>query len=362
LYSVRGSDVFIFDQGVSILCNEAYAYRGLNTVNLSTVNTAQQIILFCLIIFGSAIFVSVLVVHVRKNAFEHRFTHIAELRRKKAERRGPSMRSRLSSFSRTNTRDITDPRGIVPAQAVSKDEPSEKQAPHGQDQQSGGQGPSVADRLRKTDSGSTPANAENSHGGQLDRTQTANTDNNNVPHVTFDAPLHRPKHPPLIPVHGIGAHRSATIRKRPTSQPLPGTPVGAEPEAFLNTVPDRSNFFSSHTISRNSQFHHLSEKERRQLGGYEYEAIQLLSWLVPTYFILFQFLGCLGLGAYVAYNRAAVARQNGLNPWWVGSFNAVSAFNNSGMSLLDANMVAFQTSICTYLVSVLFLSPPNLMS
>lgn len=30
---------------------------------------------------------------------------------------------------------------------------------------------------------------------------------------------------------------------------------------------------------------------------------------------------------------------------WVGSFNAVSAFNNSGMSLLDANMVAFQESI-----------------
>ena len=30
---------------------------------------------------------------------------------------------------------------------------------------------------------------------------------------------------------------------------------------------------------------------------------------------------------------------------WVGSFNAVSAFNNSGMSLLDANMVAFQESV-----------------
>ena len=29
---------------------------------------------------------------------------------------------------------------------------------------------------------------------------------------------------------------------------------------------------------------------------------------------------------------------------WVGAFNAVSAFNNSGMSLLDANMVAFNGS------------------
>lgn len=31
-------------------------------------------------------------------------------------------------------------------------------------------------------------------------------------------------------------------------------------------------------------------------------------------------------------------------PRWVGAFNAVSGFANSGMSLLDANMVAFQTS------------------
>jgi potassium uptake Trk family protein len=89
----------------------------------------------------------------------------------------------------------------------------------------------------------------------------------------------------------------------------------------------------------------LTEKERRELGGYEYKAICLLSWLVPAYFILFQLLGCLGLGAYVANNRPSTALENGLNPWWVGSFNAVSAFNNSGMSLLDANMVAFQTSI-----------------
>jgi potassium uptake Trk family protein len=108
---------------------------------------------------------------------------------------------------------------------------------------------------------------------------------------------------------------------------------------------DRSSSFQSASVSRNSQFHHLSEKERKQLGGYEYKAIRLLSWLVPTYFVLWQFLGCLGLGAYVAYNRPAKALENGLNPWWVGSFNAVSAFNNSGMSLLDANMVAFQTSI-----------------
>jgi hypothetical protein len=41
----------------------------------------------------------------------------------------------------------------------------------------------------------------------------------------------------------------------------------------------------------------------------------------------------------MAYHKADVARSNGINPWWLGVFNGVSAFNNSGMSLLDANMV-----------------------
>lgn len=30
---------------------------------------------------------------------------------------------------------------------------------------------------------------------------------------------------------------------------------------------------------------------------------------------------------------------------WVGAFNGVSAFNNSGMSLLDANMVRWMSAV-----------------
>ena len=56
----------------------AMTQAGLNTVNLSELNTFQQSILFVLIILGSAIFVSVLVVHVRRSAFENRFRRIVE--------------------------------------------------------------------------------------------------------------------------------------------------------------------------------------------------------------------------------------------------------------------------------------------
>jgi hypothetical protein len=68
-------------------------------------------------------------------------------------------------------------------------------------------------------------------------------------------------------------------------------------------------------ISRNSSFHHLSERERQRLGGAEYRAVSLLSIIVPLYFLLWQLLGGLGVGAYVARNKAALASANGMNPW-----------------------------------------------
>lgn len=46
----------------------------------------------------------------------------------------------------------------------------------------------------------------------------------------------------------------------------------------------------------------------------------------------------------MAYHARDVTELNGINPWWNGAFNSISAFNNSGMSLLDMNMIPFQTS------------------
>jgi hypothetical protein len=77
------------------------------------------------------------------------------------------------------------------------------------------------------------------------------------------------------------------------------------------------HYLTPHTIGRNAQFFGLSRAERDHLGGVEYRAIQLLSWIVPLYFVMWQLLGCLGLGAYMAHNKASTARENGIDPWWV---------------------------------------------
>ena len=70
-------------------------------------------------------------------------------------------------------------------------------------------------------------------------------------------------------------------------------------------------------------------------------ALTLLSWIVPVYLAVFQFVGAICLGAWMSLWGMDIVAANALNSWWWGAFNAISAFNNSGMSLLDANMVPF---------------------
>ncbi|TQW11907.1 cation transporter [Cordyceps javanica] len=92
----------------------------------------------------------------------------------------------------------------------------------------------------------------------------------------------------------------------------------------------------------NSEEDGLYGMKSEPVCGCEYRALELLSIVVPLYFLLWQLLGCLGLGAWMYHHMPGTALANGINPWWLGVFNGVSAFNNSGMSLLDSNMMPFQ--------------------
>lgn len=88
------------------LAVSAMTLAGLNTVNLSTLNTFQQFWLFLLIMLGSAIFVSAFVVWVRRASFEKKFDDIYE-RRKQKRGRSWSRPGRSWTLSRRNT-DVQD--------------------------------------------------------------------------------------------------------------------------------------------------------------------------------------------------------------------------------------------------------------
>ncbi|KAL5419077.1 hypothetical protein PMIN06_011134 [Paraphaeosphaeria minitans] len=327
------------------LVTSAMTEAGLNTVNLSSLNTFQQFMLFLLIMMGSAIFVSAFVVQVRMRAFEHRFEYVAECRRRRAERRRRGSRSlarRLSrSLSRSGARDGQDDH-----RSPVDDQPK----PMVEDADEGSVVGHLAEKEQLHSATPTHLITYRSEAGEEIHIEPMSSQESGAPaHISFGPNVyHRAQEPSLTHrrLHrlvGVGADSHATIKRRPQTSASAAT---GDFQSDAATVLSNNNlpFESSGILSRNSQLHHLTEEEREQLGGYEYRAVILLSWLVPAYYILFQLFGCIGLGAYVAMNKPMLTRANGLNPWWVGAFNGVSAFNNSGMSLLDANMVAFQKS------------------
>ncbi|KAA8575909.1 hypothetical protein EYC84_006074 [Monilinia fructicola] len=258
--------------------------------------TFQQIILWLLIIVGSAIFVSVATVRTRKRAFEVRFGEVVG--RQKEQMRRCRSASRGGAESR---RQHGNGSGMGSGVGENINEDAVQLEDGLKNQSVGGKG---------DEDGITATSEILSHG--------------EVPKDTGD-------HITFAPV----AH-----------------PANDKKEKNI-TIGNSNN------QSRNGQIHGLSRNEREHLGGVEYRAISFLAWLVPAYFILWQVLGGIGLGAYMAYNKSNVALENGINPWWLGLFNAISAFNNSGMSLLDSNMIPFQTSIYTLLTMGLLILAGN---
>ncbi|KAI9844241.1 MAG: hypothetical protein M1838_002277 [Thelocarpon superellum] len=297
---------------------------GLNTINLSTLNTFQQFLLFLLIIMGSAasILVSAVVVFFRMNAFEAKFQEVKG-ERKKRRLKSPSWRS--LSFSRSSSHTRPDLSGI-PSGATPQSREDEAQGESAieddKDEMSGGS-------RNPAPSGAT---AEN---------MLQDVDGSETQHIAF------------TPDTRFRAS-TASQQARPRLRLLSMQGVGASADALEKVASSRDSTLERpeslfHGASRpflgpNSQFHHLTRAERDELGGAEYRAVSLLAVIVPLYFVLWLLLGSLGVGAWIAKYKAEVTRENGLNPWWVGAFNAISAFNNSGMSLLDANMIPFEDS------------------
>lgn len=313
----------------------AMTEAGLNTVNLSEMTTWQQVILFLLILFGGAIWVSIWTVLFRLHVFESRFQDIVKA--EKARRTGSSLSLgffRTFTTGRANTTTQQGDRILVGMGSKVKSNGSIRGADVGPTE--------VPNRRSST---SLPARAETTEAGSDERVDGHES------HDTLPPPHARitfADDPP--PLGGRDARTTASVYAsdgRPRRRNVEDhEPKDSEP----GTVNANMHRILTNKAGRNSQFHDLTTEEREQLGGYEYRALKLLSIVVPLYFALWQFLGCISLGAWIAYNKSEVTTSNGLNPWWTGIFFGVSAFNNSGMGLLDANVIPFQESYFVLIV------------
>ena len=345
---------------------------GLNTINLSVLNTFQQVILFLLIMLGSAILVSSAVVHVRRKAFENRFRSIVEEQRRKkgkrqkySERRSSFPLSLVGSTSpvpqRPMSQDLPVPEVdgvVVRGRPITADINHDTEMANGNTFEghhvtlSDGNDSQATVRAAFTQGANISTREGHTH-SQAPKIENRAAIEDHIQFVegpTYGSPvspMRSRRLSRLLSMQGVGARPDIMNHPRKTSI-SPAIEVRSDHEAGHGDGEHKSsyNYFpTSGFIGRNSQFHSLTIAERERLGGVEYKAVTLLAIIVPIYFVLWQLLGSLGLGAYIANYRADTTLQNGLNPWWVGAFNAVSAFNNSGMSLLDANMVAFQDAI-----------------
>ncbi|QBZ57355.1 hypothetical protein PoMZ_02279 [Pyricularia oryzae] len=248
----------------------AMTETGLNTVNLSELNTWQQTILFLLIVCGGSVWVSIWTVLARKWAFERRFDELVA-----AE---------------------------CAAAGVSPSPPGLLRR--------------IASRLHTVSSGVEP--------GSLGRRDDAE----GFGGVVLAGPSYS-----ITRDTALSKSTSLTRRRRAGQ----GEAIAQMRADILRGVVDRQ----MRGGGGNRHVAKLTSEERCRLGGVEYRAIRLLAVVVPLYSALWQVLGCLALAAWIQVNLPHPPVNNGLSPIWLGIFNGASAFNNSGMSLLDANMVPF---------------------
>ncbi|KAJ5614766.1 hypothetical protein N7528_008420 [Penicillium herquei] len=300
------------------LCVSAMTGAGLNTVDLSTLNTFQQVVLFILLILGSAIFVSLAVLMVRKRAFEEKFRGVSG-ERKSARASIVDMQMQNAESAESSAHELDDqnckprPNATVDVQGVS---------------------------------------GEQSAQGQI----AWDVDDDQI---TVADTLARHHHHRVFPMAGVGARPDLNNHPRDAA-PVHMYADETSKSKFGGIIRGTQKYFASKgLVSRNSQFHGLTSAEREKLGGVEYKAVSFLSVVVALYLILFLLLGAIGVGTWLQVNHPEVATENGLSPFWTGSFFAVSAFVNSGMALLDKNMTALQLNAYPLLTMAMLILAGN---
>jgi hypothetical protein len=309
----------------------AMTEAGLNTVNLSQMTTFQQFILWFLILIGSSIFVSISTVLTRKRVFESRF-------------KGVVARQREGRHRRKSVSSVRGSEGTVEERLKEQRKASEPVDHSGfesrhsgpRDPTSGPEGNGLGGHHEKLSeqigSGVVGRGGESTavvrEGGEgVDEGVHPGRGSGTSDRISFmryapSPPPDEKAHRRVLSFVGVGAHPNSTAYQLPRSEGMLNR-MGKKAKDAEDANEDEvglsnavyPHYLTRHTTGRNAQFFGLTRAEREHLGGVEYRAITMLAWVVPIYFVLWQLLGCLGLAAYMAHNKAATAEGNGINPW-----------------------------------------------
>ena len=291
------------------LSMSALTSTGMNTVNVSQMSLGQQIVLVVAMMVGSPILISLWTVLFRRHVFEKRFRAIVKAERERKLRMGSSagLASGIADL-------LTLARLRSPSKAKSQANNTTL--------------PGLGARI--VEPAASPARAH---------LEIPERNEHDVEAGLAPVPENAPPNTP-----GGRSRRSVAFLEPP--RPAPDSPA-----AVRNFLEEKRKH-----VGRNGEFFNLTLKEREYLGGVEYRAVEVIVVTVAMYYILWQLLGAIALGAWTAVNAPEIPEANQQNAWWSGIFLAISAFTNGGMTLIDAGMTAFQTGYYFVLIVVTLLT------
>jgi hypothetical protein len=283
---------------------------------------------------GSAIFVSNAILQIRKRAFEKQLEELAERKKKHSK----LIRTPTNFIGRRRNSNSSDLERADASGVVVRDPPRDwsnvkdrRNLGHGNGEiierngDMAGDQPSsepihnetIEARLIVSDSSIADRGDSGRPGITIeiprDRVRHEDRRVNTARSLTSPGPLKR-HHTRLFDGSGVGARGTAQHPRnaRPMSEMMDGSnSIVLNKSEEVHKLSSITAFWKEFTRGRNSQFHNLSESQRLTLGGVEYDAIVVLSYIVPTYFVLWQLLGALGVGAWLQVNRPGLALSNG---------------------------------------------------
>jgi len=272
------------------LCTSAMTNSGLNTVNLGSITAFQQVILYLLMVMGNIMTVSTSTVYIRRyfvgKKIRNVYQHSKAAQDVVEDVEAQGERPRKTTPQEAN-RTTKIPCDHPNTQAVRRRQPN-----------------------HETEEEYYKAHHYRDHGG--------------IPMPWQSRTVRSAFHAPFASVH-----------RNPHD----------EPHDYLSFHP---------ALDSKGRFHSLDERQREELGGVEYRALELLSWLLPAYILLCTALGIVILVPYSYYHSIHgtidTSQPGNLAPGWWAAFAVTSAFTNTGLNLLNSNMVPFETHYLVLIV------------
>jgi Trk-type K+ transport system membrane component len=352
---------------------------GLNTVTISTMSVYQQSLLFISSIFGSHVFISIVIVYVRKHAFESRFKEIVEYNRKKRQyetlqhRRSTDLENGLTGLGRRlshipfrrNSQDLHPEIQIIRRPSILEDL-------------------SAAKREEEEEARHQSENSSSSnflHGpnaiANMTPVQSPGHSVHGTPNTSRPGSMIGSMHP-LDNDTASQASENSSTQNEISDQVLPATDnrnsdentdTNAQTIMFADDVEvqrqrarrrlrkyrsdDRTGSdYVQRDLSSLLDKEQLTQEERFNLGGAEYRALHTLSRIVPLYYLCIPVICSFIIRIYFAtssYGQWVLDTSNGsgaspINYWFFSFFSGIAAFNNVGLLPLDDSAVPFQKS------------------